>query len=156
TFRPAHPFLWLHRALPWLVLAWSSGVLLLCLRLVGGSYAVYRLTRRGTHPLAGPLETRLAALARQFHVYRPVRLLQAARVEGPTVIGSLRAVILLPVGMLAGLPPQQVEALLAHELAHVRRFDSLVNFWQVAVETVLFYHPAVWWVSARVRIEREL
>jgi BlaR1 peptidase M56/Bacterial type II and III secretion system protein len=87
---------------------------------------------------------------------RPVRLLQSALVEVPTVIGWLRPVILLPASCVTGLTPRQLESIIAHELAHIRRHDYLVNILQSAVETLLFYHPAVWWVSRRVREEREL
>ena len=73
----------------------------------------------------------------------------------PTVIGWLKPVVLLPASALAALSPQQLEAILAHELAHIRRHDYLVNLLQTLVETLLFYHPAVWWLSRRIRIERE-
>ena len=73
----------------------------------------------------------------------------------PTVIGWLKPVVLLPASALAALTPQQLEAILAHELAHIRRHDYLVNLLQTLVETLLFYHPAVWWLSRRIRIERE-
>jgi beta-lactamase regulating signal transducer with metallopeptidase domain len=72
------------------------------------------------------------------------------------VVGWLRPVVLAPVGALAGLPAEQMEALLLHELAHIRRYDYLVNMLQSAVEALLFYHPAVWWVSGHMRAEREL
>jgi beta-lactamase regulating signal transducer with metallopeptidase domain len=90
-----------------------------------------------------------------MRIWLPVRLCESALVEVPTVIGWLRPVVLLPVSTLAGLSPAQLEALLAHELAHVRRFDYLVNLVQTFGETLLFYHPAVWWVSRRMRVERE-
>ena len=73
----------------------------------------------------------------------------------PTVIGWLKPVVLLPASALAGLTPRQLEAILAHELAHIRRHDYLVNLLQTLVETLLFYHPAVWWLSRRIRVERE-
>ena len=76
-------------------------------------------------------------------------------VDVPTVIGWLRPVVLVPASALAGMTPQQLEAILAHELAHIRRHDYLVNLLQTLVETLLFYHPAVWWLSRRIRIERE-
>src|SRR5262249_14459722 len=88
-------------------------------------------------------------------VSRRVRLLPTNRVDSPSVIGWLRPVILAPVGMLSGLAPQQVEALLAHELAHVRRHDYLVSVLQGIAESLLFYHPAVWWISNQIRTERE-
>jgi len=88
-------------------------------------------------------------------VSRSVRLLATDRVDSPSVIGWLRPVILAPVGVLCGLAPEQVEALLAHELAHVRRHDYLVNVLQGIAESLLFYHPAVWWISNQIRAERE-
>src|SRR6185295_2411884 len=77
-------------------------------------------------------------------------------VQAPTVVGWLRPVVLVPVGALAGLPADQVEALLLHELAHIRRHDYLVNILQNVAESLLFYHPAVWWISGHIRAEREL
>ncbi len=82
-------------------------------------------------------------------------LLESCLAEVPVVIGYLRPAILLPVGLLAGLPAAQVEAILLHELAHIRRHDYLVNLVQMFVEGLLFYHPAVWWLSAVIRAERE-
>jgi hypothetical protein len=73
----------------------------------------------------------------------------------PTVIGWLRPVVLLPIASLSGLTTQQIEMILAHELAHIRRHDFIVNLMQAVVETLLFYHPAVWWISQRIRVERE-
>src|SRR5580692_6312419 len=87
---------------------------------------------------------------------RAIRVLISTVAESPSVIGWLRPVILLPAATLAGLEPEQLQAVLAHEIAHIRRHDYLVNLAQTVVETLLFYHPAVWWVSARIRHEREL
>lgn len=101
------------------------------------------------------LETKLRELARRMGIARVVELVESSAVTVPAVIGWLRPVILVPASALAGLSPQQLEAILAHELAHVRRHDYLVNLLQTVVETLLFYHPAVWWVSAQVRRERE-
>src|SRR5262249_55483729 len=98
----------------------------------------------------------LSRLAARLRVRMPVKLVESALVEVPTVIGWLKPMILLPAAALAGLDPRQLEALLAHELAHVRRHDYLVNLLQTAIETLLFYPPAVWWLSRRIREEREL
>jgi beta-lactamase regulating signal transducer with metallopeptidase domain len=87
------------------------------------------------------LEAMGRRLMRRLHIGRAVRFLESTTVDVPTVIGWLRPVVLLPVSTLAGLTPQQVEAILAHELAHIRRHDYLVNLLQVVVETLLFYHP---------------
>ena len=94
-------------------------------------------------------------LKSRIRVSRPVRLLVSSLVQAPAVMGWLRPVVLVPVGALAGLPPEQIEALLLHELAHIRRHDYLVNLLQSFVEALLFYHPAVWWVSGHMRAERE-
>ncbi|HEY1402930.1 MAG TPA: M56 family metallopeptidase [Pyrinomonadaceae bacterium] len=142
-------------ALPWLVLVWLAGALVLTLRLVGGWVLTERLRREPATPLARDWRETLARLARQLRVSRPVRLCESALVEVPTVIGCLRPVILVPASALTGLSAPQLEALLAHELAHIRRHDYLVNLLQSVTETVLFYHPAVWWLSGRVRVERE-
>jgi beta-lactamase regulating signal transducer with metallopeptidase domain len=143
-------------ALPAIVLVWCAGVLLFSVRYLGG----WRLVRgmvRAAQPLGdAEMARRLAILSRRLRVSRPVRVLESALVDVPTVVGWLRPAILMPMATLAGLSPAQLEAVLAHELAHVRRHDYLANLLQGAVETLLFYHPAVWWVSHRMRVEREL
>src|SRR4029077_4514355 len=98
----------------------------------------------------------LGKLGARIGISRPVRLLVFAIVQVPTVIGWLRPVVLVPVGALSGLPAEHLEALLLHELAHIRRHDYLVNILQSIAEALLFYHPAVWWVSGHIRADREL
>jgi HEAT repeat protein/beta-lactamase regulating signal transducer with metallopeptidase domain len=142
-------------ALPWLVVVWVGGVLVLSVRLGHGWIAARRLRTYGTRPTSASLHQMLARLAARLRVTRPVQLLESLIVEVPAVIGALRPVILVPASAITGLTPQQLEVLLAHELAHVRRYDYLVNVIQCVIETLLFYHPAVWWVSRRVRDERE-
>jgi beta-lactamase regulating signal transducer with metallopeptidase domain len=144
-----------HRMLPWLVALWSLGASLLLLRLLAAWAYTGRLKSHRVAPVPGELQHRFEALLRHLRITRPVRLLQSSRVAGPIVVGYLRPVVLLPVSVLAGLAPWQVELILRHELAHVRRHDALVNALQVVVEAVLFYHPAVWWVSGRIRVYRE-
>lgn len=141
--------------LPWFVGAWLAGMSALSVRLLGGWVQVQRMRRRLVKQASEQLRTVTADLARRLRVNRPVRLLISAAAEAPVAIGWLRPVILLPVGAITGLTPEQLRAVLAHELAHIRRYDYLVNILQSVVETLLFYHPAVWWVSRRIRIERE-
>jgi len=141
--------------LPWIVVLWLTGVVTLSLRLASGWMAVRRLGELGTRPVPEQCVAALRRLAARLRVSRPVRLVQSAMVQVPAVLGWVRPVILLPASALTGLTPLQLEALLAHELAHVRRHDYLVNLIQSVIETLLFYHPAVWWISARVRDERE-
>lgn len=140
---------------PWLVSAWLLGVLGLSVRFLGGWAAVERLKRVKARPAASDWQAALNRLAARLSVSRPVRLLQSAAVSVPSALGVLRPAVLLPASALTGLTPRQLEAILAHELAHIRRHDYLVNLFQATVETLLFYHPAVWWVSRRVRVERE-
>jgi len=140
---------------PWLTLAWLAGVSFFSLKLTRGWWEVGKLRRRDTEPVDAGMLGRLDELRRRLGISRPVRLLKSALVEVPTVIGWLRPVILLPAATVAGLTPGQLEAILAHELAHVRRLDYVVNAFQCAVETLLFYHPVTWWISRCVREERE-
>jgi beta-lactamase regulating signal transducer with metallopeptidase domain len=154
-FRDRHFVGRLEALLPWLILAWMLGVAFLTARVFGGLFYTFRLTRFASNLLETGWQERLASLSKQLGLKRPVRLLQSALVQVPTTIGWLRPVILLPASALTGLTPQQLELILAHELSHIRRHDYLVNLFQIAAETLLFYHPAVWWVSRQVRIERE-
>ena len=141
--------------LPWLTVAWLCGVFFLSLRLAGGLFYTQRLRKHRTVPIGTEWQEKLRRLCQQLQVKQTVLLLESACVQVPTVIGWLRPVILLPASTLTGLTAQQLEAILAHELAHIRRHDYLVNLLQTAVETLLFYHPAVWWVSKQMRMERE-
>lgn len=142
--------------LPALSLGWMAGVGLFALRLAGGLVMIQRLKEAGTSPVPSQWHLVLARLCRELKLQRAVRLLGSTKVDVPTVAGWLRPVILLPASALTQLTPHQLEAILAHELAHVRRHDFAVNLLQACVEALLFYHPAVWWLSSKVREEREL
>jgi GWxTD domain-containing protein len=141
--------------LPWLAPFWIAGVLLFHLHSVAGWIGARRLRRTGVCCAPVEWQQRLDRLAARLRISGPVVLWESCLADVPLVIGFLRPVILLPVGLLAGLPAGQVEALLLHELAHIRRYDYLVNLLQVFVEGLLFYHPAVWWMAAMIRAERE-
>ncbi len=140
--------------MPWLVLAWALGVAGCSLRLLSAWLRLRRLVREAL-PAPAEWQQRLEALSGRLGLPRAVRLLQSSAVDVPAAIGWLRPVVLLPVTTLAGLSPRQLEMVLAHELAHIRRHDFAVNLVQTLVETLLFYHPAVWWVSHVIRVERE-
>ena len=148
----AVPSVWLS----WVAAAWSVGVVVFWLRLVGGWMIAERLRRRQVRPAPFQWQQAFDRLRARLRVSRPVRLLVSGLLQAPAVVGLLRPVVLVPVGALAGLPAEQMEALLLHELAHIRRYDYLVNALQSMVEALLFYHPAVWWVSGHMRSEREL
>ena len=141
---------------PWLALGWVLGVIIFGVRFARGLWWLRTLQNRGHEPVQVEWLRALNRLRVRFEISRPVRLVKSALVEVPAVIGWLRTVILLPASSIAGLTPSQLETILAHELAHVRRYDYVVNAAQCLLETLMFYHPAVWWISARVREEREL
>jgi beta-lactamase regulating signal transducer with metallopeptidase domain len=137
-----------------LLLAWALGSALMMLRLAFGLRQLRRLVERA-EPAPADWQRALARLAQQLGLRRSVRLLVSLHVDAPLMLGWWRPAVLVPLAALSSLPPLYLEALLAHELAHVRRFDFLVNVLQCCVEAVLFYHPAVHWVSRRMREERE-
>ena len=143
------------RAMPAIVIAWFVGAAGCSLRLLMGFISVAALRRSPHAPVLTEWQHILDRLIHRMQVSRRVRLVPTDRVDVPSVIGWLHPVILAPIGVLSGLAPQQVEALLAHELAHVRRHDYLVNVLQGIAESLLFYHPAVWWISSQIRAERE-
>ena len=142
-------------AAPWLVPVWLCGVLFLTLRTFGGWWAARGLTRNGLLDVPEPVFRRFLSLKRRFGIAREVVFRQSRCAEVPAVIGYLRPVLLLPVSTLSGLTMQQVDAIIAHELAHIRRHDYLVNAFQQLAEILLFFHPAVWWISSQIRRERE-
>ncbi len=137
------------------LLLWGAGVVVLSLRLVGSWMAVRRLVRHAVRPVSAEIHTLVRRVSGRLALERIVQVCESSAVVVPVMVGWLKPVVLLPASTIAGLAPAQVEALIAHELAHVRRHDYLVNLLQAIVETLLFYHPGVWWVSNQVRIERE-
>ena len=140
----------------WIVLAWATGVTACSLRLIIGWFLSLRLIRSSQSEIPQAVERLLGRVHSALLTTRKMpRLLVGVRVTGPVVFGWLRPVVLLPVSAVTGLTEEQLLAVLAHELAHVRRYDFVVNALQRAVESVLFYHPGVWWLSSRIRTERE-
>jgi len=144
-----------NQATSYVVYLWLAGVLILTVRTTVGWSLMWRLCLEGQPIYDSLYVSKFQRLSRRMQIRPPVRLLQSALVEVPTVIGWLRPAILIPPSAFMGLSPDQFEAILAHELAHIRRYDYLVNLLQTALETIIFYHPAVWWISGKLREERE-
>ena len=140
----------------WIVTLWVAGAAAFWTRLIAGWILSRRLIRSATTAVPAQVLRLLERVRVAMPLRRLVRLRIGERVGSPVVFGWLRPVVLLPASVLTGLNEDQLLAVLAHELAHVRRHDFLVNALQRAVESVLFYHPAVWWLSGRIRAEREL
>ena len=145
----------LRSLLPWIVGCWAIGVLVLSMRLLGGWAYMRILVRSRSRAASEQWCGTVDLLRKRLGIDRAVRLLETASLEVPVVSGWLRPALMLPVTAFTGLSPDQVEAILIHELAHIRRHDYLVNLLQTVAETLLFYHPAIWWISKRMRVERE-
>jgi beta-lactamase regulating signal transducer with metallopeptidase domain len=135
--------------------AWGFCVLLLWLRLLGGWWLVQRLRSKDVEEPANAVLEQCRLLAGKLKINAVVRLLESPHVSEPLTLGFWKPVILFPAGMLLSLSPAQVEALLLHELAHIRRYDYLINLFQLAFETCFFYHPMFWLISRDARVQRE-
>jgi bla regulator protein BlaR1 len=142
-----------------IVSIWAICATAMALRMAAGLLWIDRVSRQpgenGRHDQLR-WETDLARLAQRFGITREVRLRVVNTLASPITAGWWRPVVLVPAALIGRLPPDLLEALLAHEMAHIKRHDYLINLLQNVIETLLFYHPAVWWISNRIRIEREL
>jgi beta-lactamase regulating signal transducer with metallopeptidase domain len=142
-------------AFVWMARAWFAGVVVFALRIVFGLLAIERLRRRSLIALSPRLIARFEALQARLGIERVIRYCQCEGVSVPAVVGVFRPIVLLPLRALTGLSAEQLDAVIAHELGHILRFDVAVNFLQVFAETLLFFHPAVWWLNRRIRADRE-
>lgn len=140
---------------PGITLLWVAGVWVMQVRIAAQLIGARGLARTGTQPLAEPQAGMVRSLCTQLRLPRAVKAYQSTRAAVPMVVGWLRPVVLVPTAALAGLSTAQLRAVLAHELAHIKRHDALVNLAQSVFESLFFFHPAVWWLSNRLREERE-
>ncbi len=136
-------------------LFWLLGVAILLFRTAIGLFYTRHLKSAGTKTAETKAHTLLKELCQKLRMDPKIQLLESVKISVPLTIGWLKPVILFPAGMLSGLPADQLEAILAHELAHIKRRDYLFNIVQNVIETFFFFHPAVWAISHRVRAERE-
>ena len=134
---------------------WFIGVMLFSLRTAGGFFLIARLRRRESKPMNPGLLALCREMQHRLGISRAIRYCESLHLDAPAVVGWFRPVVLLPISALSGLTELQLRAVVAHELAHIRRLDAFFNLFQVVAETLLFYHPAVWWLSKRIRAERE-
>ena len=149
-------------ATPWnrgievyVLIAWLVGVSILSTRLAIG-YGVTLWVRVDVNPLSDEFERRVRNLGGRLGVDARQRVFTCVRVGQAVAVGFIRPIVLIPASWLTQITPQMIEAIIAHELAHIRRWDLWVNLAQRIIETLLFYHPAVWWLSSRIRLEREM
>lgn len=146
---------WVQPRLPWILGLWLAGVALLSLRAAGSWLWLQGLRKTGTWAGNSEAQAQFQVLAQRLGVRRAVAFLESVRVASPFSMGLFKPVVLVPLGFFTHLDSLAAEAVLAHELAHIRRLDALVNGVQCLIETLLFFHPAVWWISRQVRTERE-
>lgn len=144
-----------HDWLLWLVCAWALGVLVLSFRL-WREWRHLRWLCAQARPMDVAWQHRFGELCLRLRVRLRIRLLQGEAVATPLLVGVLRPTILLPASLVARMPRDQLELILVHEIAHLQRLDPLFNLLQTAIDTLLFYHPAVHWISRKVREDREL
>jgi GWxTD domain-containing protein len=152
---PTAPNSGLAAIVPWLAPLWIAGVWIFYLRHAAGWILAFRMRRRGVCLAPERWQRDLSRLCDRLRVSRPVLLLESCMADAPMVLGHFRPLVLMPIELLTGLPAAQIEAILVHELAHIRRCDYLVNVLQRFVEGLFFYHPAVWWMARVIRAERE-
>ncbi|MDR6561795.1 MULTISPECIES: M56 family metallopeptidase [unclassified Arcicella] len=138
-----------------LVSAWLIGTVFLSVRLMGGYIYTEQLRWKHTKSVHGDTLDIFNELLKKINIGKGINLLESSLATTPMTIGFLQPVILLPIGLLTGLSNKEIEAILAHELAHIKRHDYLINIVQSIVEILFFFHPVTWWISAKIREERE-
>ena len=141
--------------LPLIVTLWLMGMVFFLLRLLGGLIFIQELKIQQHQPLSSKWQTTFQKIHAKFPMKKTVRFVESGLAKTPMVIGYLKPIILFPLGTVNQLTQQEVEAVLAHELAHIYRNDYLLNIIQSFIEIIFYYHPAVWWISANIRTERE-
>ncbi|TLU97878.1 M56 family metallopeptidase [Dyadobacter luticola] len=146
---------WLSAHLHELVVCWLIGAGFLLLRFLGGWIFTERLRLNAKIVMDREWRARFGVIIAKMNISKSIEFKESAKILTPMVIGAFSPVVLIPIGLLSGFSTAQVEAILAHELAHIRRNDYLVNMLQSFMEVVFFFHPAIWWLSDRVRAERE-
>lgn len=138
-----------------IVLFWFAGIFILSIRLLGGIFYTQRLKFCEVIPVDDYWNRQIANLSTKLEITKTVKLLQSKLVKFPITIGYFKPVILLPIGFMSGIPQNQLEIILAHELAHIKRADYILNIFQSIIEVLFFFNPAVWWISKTIRKERE-
>jgi len=138
-----------------IVFIWLTGIFLFSLRTTGGFVYISKLKNKGTTVLSNKWMNRFVDLSGKIKIHQKIKILISTRVKTPMVIGFIKPIILVPISIITHLPVEQVDAIIAHELAHIKRNDYLINLIQTFFEILFFYHPCVWWISNVIRKERE-
>jgi bla regulator protein blaR1 len=146
---------WYNAYHSYIVFFWGLGAFIFLLKLLTGFYYTKKILNQQTNPVSEHWEMYFNDLLHEKKVKKVIKLLESALITVPCVIGYFKPVILLPIGLLNQLPEKEVEAILAHELAHIIRKDWILNIFQSMVEAIFYFHPAIWWISEKIREERE-
>ena len=147
--------IWLEEHSATVGLGWLLGFAVSLFHLLGGMFYLHRLQRNSSPVAALYWQEKIGVMARQLGLLRPIELLESALIRSPMTLGYFKPIIFFPLGLLNQLSAAEAEAILAHELAHIARRDWLFNLIQAFIETLFYFHPAIWWISAVVRTERE-
>jgi ankyrin repeat protein/beta-lactamase regulating signal transducer with metallopeptidase domain len=151
-----HTFLiYFDRHMPSVVALWFLGMLIFLLKFLGGLAYSQRLKHYRTESIPESWQVKIDVLCKKLNIDQTITTLKSGVARVPMVIGYIKPVVLIPASLFTGLTPQQIESILAHELAHIARHDYLLNLIQSMIEILYFYHPAVWWISGSLRRERE-
>lgn len=140
----------------WIFTIWLLVFVVKSLQLTGGVYYIHRIRSHNASPLSQEWSDRVKVFAETLGIRRPVALRQSKWVNIPVTVGLFRPVIVLPFSLIFQLPPEQIEAILWHELAHIRRRDYLMNLLQTGLEAFFFFNPGLLWISSLIREEREI
>lgn len=146
---------WAQANAPYISFIWAIGFALFAFRLTGGFYLVHRLKRNSKIPLDDYWVSKVRSMCKELGIKLSVELRQSTKLTSPIVMGYLKPIVIFPIGLLQGLPTDQVEAILLHELAHIKRYDYLINVFVSLLQVVFFYHPAYWWLQSQLDSERE-
>ncbi|GAB4040671.1 M56 family metallopeptidase [Spirosoma gilvum] len=140
----------------WIVAVWLLFFVLKSVRMASGLLYIHRIRSYKVYAPTGEWQQKVGEFSKRLGIRQSITLLQSQRVNVPVTVGILKPVILVPIGLLTQLPAEQIDTILWHELAHVWRRDYLMNLLQSLVETIFFFNPALLWVSALIREEREV
>ncbi len=147
--------LFLNTNLSLIVQVWVIGVSIFFLKLTLDIWMVNRLKIKGLQEVDAITKSKFNNLVERLGITQEIQIFESNQTQSPIVIGNLKPYILLPIGLLSGLTINELEAILAHELAHIKRYDFLVNILQSIIEIAFFFNPAIWWISSQIREERE-
>ncbi|HOW72089.1 MAG TPA: M56 family metallopeptidase [Phycisphaerae bacterium] len=153
---PRSRLVWYGFGLQLAAMVWTLGVCAMSVRLLAGWLGLRRLYLGQSQLLPDAIDNVVCRMRQRLGLGERMEVLATRAWREPVAFGLLKPIVLLPLSLLTQYPAEVLEAMIAHELAHVRRYDLWVNVFQRVVEAVLFYHPAVWWASGRMRLEREL